>query len=254
MKRILVIGIGAGNPDHVTLEAIAALNRADVVFLLDKGEEKAELTDLRREICRRHIKGRSPRLIEVPSPVRAPAASYAQSVADWHAAKAEVFTALIRDELREGERGAFLVWGDPSLYDSTLRILEHVAASGVAFDTEVVPGVSSLHALTACHGIALNTIGESVLITTGRKLAAGLPEGVDTIAVLLEGGQGLEAVAGLDDAHIYWGAYLGTSDEVLVSGPVNLVINDIRRLRAERKAEKGWIMDTYLLRRGPQRR
>src|SRR5690606_38169932 len=124
MKRILVIGIGAGNPDRVTVEAIAALNLADAIFLLDKGHEKSDLTRLRKDIVVRHVASRSPRSVEVESPVREASTAYAKSVDDWHAAKADIFARLIRDELREGECGAFLVWGDPSLYDSTLRILE----------------------------------------------------------------------------------------------------------------------------------
>ena len=41
MRTILVIGIGAGNPDYLTLQAIKAMNRAEVFFMPDKGEEKA---------------------------------------------------------------------------------------------------------------------------------------------------------------------------------------------------------------------
>jgi precorrin-6A synthase len=251
MKRILVIGIGAGNPDHVTIEAIDALNRADAIFLLDKGDEKADLARLRKDILERHLTRRAPRIIEVPSPARAaPAPSYAKSVADWHTAKAGIFAALIRDELEDGACGAFLVWGDPSLYDSTLRILDQVTqASAVTLEIEVVPGVSALHLLAARHKIALNTIGEAVLITTGRKLAeAGMPPSVDTVVVLLESGAGLEAMEG-EDFLIYWGAYLGTPDEVLIRGHVRDVLAEIRNIRRTCKARKGWVMDTYLLRR-----
>lgn len=250
MKRVLVIGIGAGNPDYVTIEAINALNQADVVFLLDKGERKVDLSGLRRQICERYITTRAPRLVEVPSPAReAPTSSYAADVEAWNAAKAAIFTALIRDEMAEGECGALLVWGDPSLYDGTVHILQQVAAAGqVAFDYEVVPGISSLHALAARYKMPLNAIGAPILITTGRKIAEeGLPGAVDTIVVLLDSGAGLDAVAGVD-AHIYWGAYLGTPDEVLISGAISHVIDEIRRIRRECKAEKGWIMDTYLLR------
>lgn len=251
MKQVLVIGIGAGNPEYVTVEAINALNSVDVVFLLDKGERKADLSHLRKEVCERYIKERSPRFVEVPSPERAATSSYRQDVADWHAAKAEIFSHLIRNELKDGERGAFLVWGDPSLYDSSLRILEQVTvADPQLFQYEVIPSISSLHALAARHKIALNAIGESVLITTGRKLAEGGMPDVDAIVVLLDGGPGLDAIAGADGL-IYWGAYLGTPDEILISGEIRDVIDEIRRVRAERRAQKGWIMDTYLLRRKP---
>jgi len=50
---------------------------------------------------------------------------------------------------------------------------------------------------------------------------------------------------------IYWGAYLGTADEILVSGPLAEVADRILRVRAEARERKGWMFDTYLLRRSP---
>jgi precorrin-6A synthase len=249
MRTVLVIGIGAGNPEHITVEAINALQRADAIFVLDKGPQKDDLTRLRKEVCARYLKDRSPRIVEVESPLRDSAAPYKDGVDAWHADKAAIFERLIGEELAEDESGAFLVWGDPSLYDSTLRILDQVAAAGrVAFAREVIPGITSISVLAARHSIPLNAIGEPVLITTGRKLTEAGRAVPEDCVVMLDSGAGLEAVAG-EDVHIYWGAYLGTPDEVLISGRLPDVIGDIRRIRAERKAQKGWIMDTYLLRR-----
>ncbi len=50
LRKILVIGIGAGNPEHMTVQAIKALNRADVLLIPTKGMEKAYLAEVRREI------------------------------------------------------------------------------------------------------------------------------------------------------------------------------------------------------------
>ena len=36
-RRIHVIGIGAGDPDYVTAQAVAALNDTEVFFAMDKG-------------------------------------------------------------------------------------------------------------------------------------------------------------------------------------------------------------------------
>ena len=53
-----------------------------------------------------------------------------------------------------------------------------------------------------------------------------------------------------DDAmDIYWGAYLGTADEILVSGKWHERMEDIEWLRSAARERKGWTMDTYLLRR-----
>ncbi|MGO7388959.1 SAM-dependent methyltransferase, partial [Rhizobium ruizarguesonis] len=55
MKHIHIIGIGTGNPEHLTIQAINAMNAADVVFLPVKGAGKEELAEIRRDICERYI-------------------------------------------------------------------------------------------------------------------------------------------------------------------------------------------------------
>lgn len=250
MRTILVIGIGAGNPDHMTVQAIDALNRAQVFFVLDKGEQAADLIALREEICARFISGTGYRIVRAENPRRdAARADYKAGVAAWHEERAGLFARLFADELDENGIGAFLVWGDPSLYDSTLRILDRVRAmDAVPFEIEVVPGITALQALTAAHRIALNTIGEPVLVTTGRRLAEAFPEHVETIAVVLDDGTGLASVLERD-LDIYWGAYLGMPDQMLHAGPLRATGAAILEDRRAARARKGWIMDTYLLRR-----
>ena len=48
---------------------------------------------------------------------------------------------------------------------------------------------------------------------------------------------------------IFWGAYLGTADQILIQGRLGQVRDEIRRVRHEARVRHGWIMDTYLLRR-----
>ncbi|QRM31308.1 precorrin-6A synthase (deacetylating) [Microvirga sp. VF16] len=250
MRKALVIGIGAGNPDYITIQAINALNQVDVFFVADKGGEKEDLIKLRREICDRFIKDRTFRVVEYEQPRRGDASkSYLTTVEQWHEAIANKVGTLLREELREGECAGFLVWGDPSLYDSTLRILAAVQArGGFELEYEVIPGITSVQALAAQHKIPLNRIGESIQITTGRRLAAGFPNNADSVVVMLDGNCSFRGVAS-EDVDIYWGAYLGTEDEILISGKLRDVMDDIERVRAEARARKGWVMDTYLLRR-----
>lgn len=253
-RRIRVIGIGAGNPEHLTIEAVNALNTCDVFFIPVKGEEKSFLAGLREEICARFIKAKQPRLIHFDIPARRQDGAYAGAVKDWHEAIAGIYERLLSEETGEDETAGLLVWGDPMLYDSTIRIIEHVRARGhVAFDYDVIPGISSLQVLCARHRIPLNRIGEPVQITTGRRLAEGWPEGVNDAAILLDGIQAYETVAD-PDAEIFWGAYLGTSMETMLSGRLGDIAPDISRVRAAARAEHGWIMDTYLIRRkaGPE--
>ena len=243
MRTIHVIGIGVGDPDYVTIQAIRALNDTQVVFAMDKGDAKTDLIALRREICRRFITEPDYRFVELPDPPRATDGEYTSAVADWHQARARLWAEAIESELGQDGVGAFLAWGDPSLYDSTLRILDQVA-DHVDLTYDVIPGVTAIQALTARHRIPLNDIGEPVLITTGRQLRA---DGLSGAAVVMLDGD----CAFLDCApqtRIWWGAYLGTPDEILMAGTVGEVGAQIAERRAAARARHGWIMDTYLLR------
>ena len=240
MKTILIVGIGSGNPEHLTVQAINALNRADRLFIPDKGADKADLADLRRDIVARYVTNPASRTVEYTVPRRnADNPHYQAGVDDWHAALASIFSALLAD-VPDGGAGAFLVWGDPGLYDSTIRIVDRLRD---AYKVEVIPGITAIQALTAAHGIALNRIGEPVHITTGRKLGA-----VDEDTVVMLDGQTafLSADPELD---IFWGAYLGTPDELTISGRLGDVREQIVSTRQAARAEHGWIMDTYLLRK-----
>ncbi len=256
VRKIHVIGIGAGDPDQLTLQAVRALRGTDVFFVLDKGEAKADLVRLRRDMLRTHVQEGTYRVVEARDPERdraAGGAAYSPAVDDWRSARAGIYERLIAEELGPDQTGAFLVWGDPALYDSTLGILEEVLERGrVDFAYDVVPGISSVSALVARHRTGLNRVARPVQITTGRRLAEGLPEGVDDVVVMLDAHQAFRRYAD-QDIDIYWGAYIGTPDEILVSGPIAEAAPRIERLRAEARERKGWIMDTYLLRRNPEK-
>ena len=250
MKKILVIGIGAGNPDHITVQAINALNQVDVVFVLDKGPDKDKLAALRRDICQRFMTQRRFRVVEAPNPERDRApADYRAAVVTANREKTGLFQQLIADALQEGECGAFLVWGDPSLYDSTVRVLQTLEQGGtLGFTWEVIPGITSIQALAARHRTSLNQIGQPFAVTTGRRLAEGFPDGVDSVVVMLDAHGTFKQFAD-QDIDIFWGAYVGSPDEILMAGKLRDVAADIDRLRAEARAAHGWIMDSYIMHR-----
>jgi precorrin-6A synthase len=250
MKKLSVIGIGAGDPDYLTIQAVKALNRVDVFFLMDKGPAKQTLVDLRREICQRYIVDRTYRFVEAYSPERQRGdVDYAASVEDLNRAKQATFERLIDEQLSDGQCGGFLVWGDPSLYDSTVRILQSILDAGrCAFEFEVIAGITSVQALAAQHKVPLNSIGGSLEITTGRRLAAGQVGGSASVVVMLDAEDAYRQVSD-PDTHIYWGAYVGTPDQILIAGRLEEVAESIERTRKAARQANGWIMDTYLLRK-----
>jgi precorrin-6A synthase len=247
MIELLLVGIGTGNPEHLTLQAIRALNSADLILIPRKGADKADLADLRRSICAEVVTNSATRIVEFDLPRRDQTdTDYRRGVDDWHDAIAEVWSDTIKSELAGGGTVALLVWGDPTLYDSTLRIASRL---NPAPSVKVIPGITSIQALTAAHAIPLNEIGEPFLVTTGRRLReAGWPAGADTLVVMLDGDCAFQH---LDPSGviIWWGAYVGMPQEITLAGPLAETSPLILKARTEAREKNGWIMDVYLLRR-----
>src|SRR5690606_13600249 len=133
-------------------------------------------------------------------------------------------------------------------YDSSLRIAERLAAR-MALVARVIPGITAIQALCAAHAIALNRIGAPVQITTGRRLRDhGWPEGADTLVVMLDGSCAF-ATLPPKGITIWWGAFLGMTEEIICAGPLSEAAPRIESLRSKARADHGWIMDIYLMRR-----
>ena len=245
MITLSLIGIGTGNPDHLTAEAARALNAADLILLPRKGADKSDLADVRHLILRQILTASVP-VAEYDVPQRADQTDYLGAVNDWHDTIAQVWQDSIAARLPKGGQVALMVWGDPSLYDSTLRI----AARLPGVTVRVIPGITSLQVLTAAHAIPLNTLAAPVTITTGRQLRDhGWPDGTTTLAVMLDKGGAFTAIDPAE-TFIWWGAYVGMPQQALIHGPLAEVSGEILATRARLRAEHGWIMDIYLLRRG----
>lgn len=248
MIELSLIGIGTGNPDHLTAQAVQVMNNADLILLPRKDSTKSDLVDLRLAICGQ-VLTHPVQIVEFDMPVRDTGGDYARAVGDWHDAIGAAWRAEITTHLPAGGRLALLVWGDPSLYDSTLRIAEKLKAGGLAMQVRVVPGITSIQLLTAAHAIPLNPLAGAVTITTGRRLRAhGWPEAADTIVVMLDSGSAFEVLEPQGIA-IWWGAYLGMAHEALERGALADAGPRIAQRRAELRARHGWIMDVYLMRR-----
>jgi precorrin-6A synthase len=251
VKRLLVVGIGAGDPEDLTARAVEAIREADVFFAFDKGDHAPALLRARTELCARVAGDHPHRFVTITDAERdRRAADYARAVETWHASRVERLRDALDHELPDGGCGAILVWGDPGMYDSTIRLVATLAARSPGdLEYEVVPGISSIQLLAARHGISLHRVGGSLLITTGRALRVGIPPGIDDIVVMLDGECSFTVVEQPERFEIAWGAYLGTPDEILVAGNLAAVGDEIQRVRSEARARLGWIMDVYLLRR-----
>jgi precorrin-6A synthase len=243
-----LVGIGCGDPAQLTLAGVRAINAADLVLIPRKGEEKSDLAELRRTICAGVLANSKTRVVEFDLPRRdSEREDYRGGVDAWHDAVAAAWSREIASHLGATGRVALLIWGVPSLFDSSLRIARRLDPSP---DIEVIPGITSIQALCAAHAIPLNEIGEPFLVTTGRRLReGGWPSGVDTIVVMLDGGAAFQSLDA-NGLHIWWGAYLGMADQVILSGALAEVGPRIAAARQEARERRGWIMDSYIIKRG----
>lgn len=249
MMTLSLIGIGCGDPGQLTRAAIGAINAADLVLIPRKRTAKSDLADLRRTVCADVLTNDKARIAEFDLPMRdAGEADYRKGVDDWHDAVAATWSQTIADHLGGDGKVALLIWGDPSLYDSSLRIARRLKPLP---DIEVVPGITSIQALCAAHALPLNDIGEPFLVTTGRRLReGGWPAGIDTVVVMLDGGTAFQSLDP-EGLHIWWGAYLGMADQIIMSGALAEVGARIVAARQDARERHGWIMDSYILKRRP---
>jgi precorrin-6A synthase len=249
MLTLSLIGIGCGDPALLTLAATQAINAADLVLIPRKGEEKADLADLRRKICAQVLTNAGTQVVEFDLPVRdGDREDYRGGVDDWHDAVAASWSREIASNLGSGGRVALLIWGDPSLYDSSLRIARKLVPLP---HIKVIPGITAIQALCAAHAIPLNEIGEPFLVTTARRLReGGWPSGVETVVVMLDGGTAFEALQA-KGLYIWWGAYLGMPHEIILSGPLADIGPAIVETRRNARQQHGWIMDSYIIKRRP---
>lgn len=253
MITLHLIGIGTGSPDHVTRQAQKAINACDLILIPMKGEDKADLAGLRRKILASCLENPKTKVQEFDLPVRDPATpGYLDRVNDWHDAIAAKWEQSITASLgpeREATVG-LLVWGDPSLYDSTLRIAERVK-SRLPITVQVTPGITAIHALCAAHAIALNDLGAPFVVTTGRRLRDnGWPKDADTVVIMLDAGGSFASIKP-EGVTIWWGAFVGMQEQILISGRLAEVSDQIIQTRRRAREAHGWIMDIYLMRRQP---
>ena len=235
--RVRILGVGMGL-QHVTPEVADALRSCDYVVAADKGPEDG-LLDARRAIASEY----GVKLVAVPDPPRdrADPGDYPGAVRDWHEARAAAYELVLRER---GGTAAFLVWGDPSLYDSTIRIVSQLAER-LPIEWDVLPGISAPQLLAARHRIVLHGVGAPVHVTTARRLRDDIAAGQTNLVVMLARALDL---TGLEDWTIWTGINLGTSSEELVTGRAGDVLPALDEARARARAAAGWVMDVHLLR------
>ena len=244
MIKFFLIGMGTGNPEHLTMEGIKTLKKMDLILLPKKNNQKKELLNIRKHICKTILKKKT--IIKGYNiPRRTQKKNYKESVNIWHQKISENIFKIIKKNHSEKNKLGFLIWGDPAIYDSTLRIISNLK---IEYKLKIISGISSIQALTSAHSISLNEIGESVLITTGRKLKGEMFKNSESVLVFLDGKYSFKFLD-LKHYYIWWGAYLGMKKQILIKGRLSEVYKKIISRKKKAQTVNGWIMDTYLLKK-----
>ena len=154
------VGSGPGDPELLTLKAVARLGAADVVLfddlssgpLLGHVRPGAELVAVGKRAGR-------------PSPTQA------------HVSR------LLVDHAASGARVVRLKSGDPAIFGRLEEEIVALRAAGIGF--EIIPGVTSASAAAAAAAIPLTRrlSARRVQFVTGHDVTGGLPQGLNMAAL-----------------------------------------------------------------------
>lgn len=134
--RLIGVGVGPGDPGLLTLNAIVALNEADVVAHFAKAGNASNA----RTIAASHLKPgveELPLLYPVTTEIPKADAAYRQALAAFYDASASSIAARLDD----GRVVAVIAEGDPLFYGSYMHIHVRLAPR---YRTEIVAGVTGM--------------------------------------------------------------------------------------------------------------
>ena len=206
--RLIGVGVGPGDPEHLTLKAIAALRDADRVFVpetdtSDGGAGRAE------RIVAPHVAAE--RIARLAFAMRDDEAR----AGNWDRAGA-----AIAEVVRAGGTAAFATIGDPNLYSTFSYVAETVRELVPGLVVETIPGITALQELASRSGTVLAEGDERLALVpwpAGETRLREALDGYDTV-VVYKGGRHLPRVldaireAGRLEAAVY-GEQLGLDDE-----------------------------------------
>ncbi len=209
--RLIGVGVGPGDPEHLTLKALRVLQSAERVFVPATDGEGS---------------GRAERIIEthVPSD-RIRQVHFAMSDHSTREQRWDEAGMAIAEVVRSGADAAFATIGDPNLFSTFTYVAETVVRLEPQTQVETVPGITAMQDLAARSSTVLAEGNERLALfpyTAGdEQLRAALAH-FDTV-VIYKGGRHIAKVrAALDDAgrlqESIYGEEVGLGGERILAG------------------------------------
>lgn len=154
---LYAVGVGPGAPDLLTLRAVEALRRVDVILAA-----ASPRNDYSRalETARPHLRP-DVRLQRLEFPMTHDKATLR---AAWEKA-----AGITRDVLRSGENAAFLTIGDPLVYSTFGYLLKTLRQLDDSLPVKIIPGITSFQAAAARTRTILCESHETLCIIPGIR-------------------------------------------------------------------------------------
>lgn len=162
--RLIGVGTGPGDPELLTVKAVKALEKAEVVAYFAKQGKGGN----GRAIVEELLRGDTillPLYYPVTTEIDKDAPEYARRITAFYDASAEMVAA----HLKEGKTVAVLSEGDPLFYGSYMHL--HVRLAD-RFPTEVIPGVTAMSGCWSLAGLPM-VQGDDVLSVLPGTMAEG---------------------------------------------------------------------------------
>jgi precorrin-2/cobalt-factor-2 C20-methyltransferase len=160
------VGVGPGDPELLTIKALKALRKAEVIFAACSTKNDYSVAF---DVVREHVSPETEvRALEFPM-----TRDSAELQAAW-----EINAHVVLDVLQTGRDAAFITIGDPLTYSTYGYLLRTVRQLAPDTPVETIPGITAYHAAAAKVNVPLVEGNESLTVVSG----VGAPEEIRKLA------------------------------------------------------------------------